>query len=168
MVCEDHPRRWFNWTFKAEGKWQRTEGRTCWTGNRSVLGKEIWDRGQSWCCLKCPSLEQGSGWGWDRGAYESLIRYKGRSTQILIQVVTKSEMHRYLYQTPLTLYWNGLFLCLCPPPLSFSSSRNEFYYRQCPMQCLEFIYWMNEWTNSATQLYSPILASFSFLCCFWF
>lgn len=153
---------------KAKGKCQRTEGRNCRTGNMSVQRKETWEEGQFWPCLAHPSLEQGWDWGWYCWACERLVRYMGNCMQILIQEMTRSEMHHHLYQAPLTMCWDGLCPCLCPPPQALSSSRTEFYYSPGPLHYRAFICWMNERTNSAPQLYSPILASFSFLCCFWF
>ena len=154
---------------KAKGKWQRTEGRNCWTGNMSVPRKEAWEEGQFWHCLAYPSLEQGWDWGWHCQACERLVRYKGNSMQILIQETTRSEMHHHLYQAPLTMCWNGLCLVSVPLPRLWVPQGLNFI--TAPVPCTighSFAEWTNERTNSAPQLCSPILASFSFLCCFWF
>lgn len=148
------PRRWFN--SKAKGKWYReVEGRNCRTGKHECLRKETPEEGQFWPCLAHPSSGAGLGLC-SRWACERLVRYNGENCmKILIQEMTRSEMHHHLYQAPLTMRWDGLCPCLCPPQ---ALSLTEFYYSPGPLHYRAFICWMNERTNSAPQLYSPILA----------
>ena len=70
-------------------------------------------------------------------------------------------MHHHLYQAPLTMCWNGLCPCLCPPPLALSSSRTEFYYSPSPLHYWAFICWMNQWTNELC--YPVVFSDFGFL-----